>query len=394
MAMYFDSVFWYLFICLAFFGIGDLLGVATKAKVSSVFVSLMLFLLAFMMGWIPPDIIQKAGLSQLAKWAVLFLVFSMGTTINARELIAEWRTVVTAVASCFVVVASAWLMMPFIGREEALVSVPIVNGGIVATQIMTEAAMEKGFTMAAALGTIVYAVQKFLGTPLASYFGLREAREAVAEYRKTGVKPTLGVKPSVEVEVKPTFFERHKKYYGSFTSLGITAFFAWVAFVLGKYTGISGTIWALVLGAVVGSTGILPKNILKHANAAGIFNCAVFGAIIPSLATIRPSDLLTLSYAIAVVFIITGIALLLVFYVLPGWKLLGSRNVATGVALCQLLGFPATYLIANEIINAVAENDAEREIINERLMSKYLVAGFATVTTTSVIIAGFCAPML
>lgn len=392
--MYFDSVFWYLFICLAFFGIGDLLGVATKAKVSAVFVSLMLFLVAFMMGWIPPDIIQKAGLSQLAKWAVLFLVFSMGTTINARELIAEWRTVVTAVASCLVVVASAWLMMPFIGREEALVSVPIVNGGIVATQIMTEAAMEKGFTMAAALGTIVYAVQKFLGTPLASYFGLREARAAVAEYRATGVVPTLGVKPSADIAVKPTFFETHKKYYGSFTSLAITAFFAWVAFVLGKMTGISGTIWALVLGAVVGSTGMLPKNILKHANAAGIFNCAVFGAIIPSLATIRPADLLTLSYAIAVVFVITGAALLLVFYVLPGWKLLGSRNVATGVALCQLLGFPATYLIANEIINAVAENDTEREIINERLMSKYLVAGFATVTTTSVIIAGFCAPML
>ncbi len=392
--MYFDNVFWYLFICLAFFGIGDLLGVATKAKVSSVFVSLMLFLLAFMMGWIPPDIIQKAGLSQLAKWAVLFLVFSMGTTINARELIAEWRTVLTAVASCLVVVASAWLMMPFIGREEALVSVPIVNGGIVATQIMTEAAMDKGFTMAAALGTIVYAVQKFLGTPLASYFGLRDAREAVAQYRATGVKPSLGVKPSVQMEQKPTFFERHKKYYGAFTSLAITAFFAWVAFLLGKLTGISGTIWALVLGAVVGSTGMLPKNILKHANAAGIFNCAVFGAIIPSLATIRPSDLLTLSYSICVVFLITGAVLFLVFYVLPGWKLLGSRNVATGVALCQLLGFPATYLIANEIINAVAENDTEREIINERLMSKYLVAGFATVTTTSVIIAGFCAPLI
>ena len=93
-------------------------------------------------------------------------------------------------------------------------------------------------------------------------------------------------------------------------------------------------------------------------------------------------------------FLITGAVLFLVFYVLPGWKLLGSRNVATGVALCQLLGFPATYLIANEIINAVAENDTEREIINERLMSKYLVAGFATVTTTSVIIAGFCAPLI
>ena len=382
-------MFWYLFICLLFFGIGDFLGVATKAKVSAVFVSLMLFLVAFMMGWIPPDIIKRAGLDQIAKWAVLFLVFSMGTTINMRELIAEWRTVATAFLAMGVIMLSAFLMMPLIGYEETIVSVPIVTGGIVATQIMTEAAMEKGFAMAAALGTIVFAVQKFLGTPIASYFGLREARRLVAEYRETGVVPQFDNAKPVAEDQKPTFFERHKKYYGAFTSLAITAFFAWVAFLLGKATGLSATIWALILGAVVGSTGYLPKNILKHANAAGIFNCAVFGAIIPSLAKIRPEDILTLSYGIGVIFVISIAAIVVFFYLLPFWKILGSRNVAVGVASCQLLGFPATYLIVNEVINAVAENDVERKIISDRLMSKYLVAGFATVTSFSVIVAGF-----
>jgi len=52
-------MYWYLFICLLFFGIGDFLGVVTKAKVSAVFVSLMLFLIAFMAGWIPPDVIMS-----------------------------------------------------------------------------------------------------------------------------------------------------------------------------------------------------------------------------------------------------------------------------------------------------------------------------------------------
>ena len=45
---------------------------------------------------------------------------------------------------------------------------------------MTSAAMDKGFAMAAALGTVLYAVQKFVGTPVASYFGLRAAKEALA----------------------------------------------------------------------------------------------------------------------------------------------------------------------------------------------------------------------
>ena len=87
----FNNMFFYLFICLLFFGIGDFLSVLTKAKVSSVFVSLLLFLIAFITGIIPPDIIKQAGLADFGKWAILFIVFSLGTTINLRELIDEWR---------------------------------------------------------------------------------------------------------------------------------------------------------------------------------------------------------------------------------------------------------------------------------------------------------------
>lgn len=186
----------------------------------------------------------------------------------------------------------------------------------------------------------------------------------------------------------PTFFEGHKKYYGQFTCLAITALFSWIAFVIGKWTGLSATIWALILGAAVGSTGYLPRNILKHANAGGLLNCAVFCAIIPSLASIKPENLLTLSYSICVIFAISIFCIIVFFKYLPLWKIIGSKNVAVGVAACQLIGFPATYLVVNEIINAVAETEEEKKIIHERLMAKYLVAGFVTVTTFSVIVAG------
>ena len=84
--------------------------------------------------------------------------------------------------------------------------------------------------------------------------------------------------------------------------------------------------------------------------------------------------------------VITGLGMF--FKYLPLWKIIGSKNVAVGVAACQLIGFPATYLVVNEIINAVAETEEEKKIIHERLMAKYLVAGFVTVTTFSVIVAG------
>lgn len=196
------------------------------------------------------------------------------------------------------------------------------------------------------------------------------------------------MRPKKEPAAGPTFFEGHKKYYGQFTCLAITALFSWVAFVIGKWTGLSATIWALILGAAVGSTGYLPRNILKHANAGGLLNCAVFCAIIPSLASIKPENLLTLSYSICVIFAISIFCIIVFFKYLPLWKIIGSKNVAVGVAACQLIGFPATYLVVNEIINAVAETEEEKKIIHERLMAKYLVAGFVTVTTFSVIVAG------
>ncbi len=394
--MAFDNMFYYLLICLLFFGIGDVLGVATKAKVSAVFVSLLLFLLFFMSGLIPPDIIKRAGLQDFGKFSVLFIVFSMGTTINFRELIAEWRTVATALLSMGAVLLCGLVLIPILGKSETIVALPIVTGGIVATQVMTNAAMEHGFAMAAALGTIIFAIQKFLGSPVASYFALREANQMMTEYRtdKAGFLARMAPSTNADgtpVEAKPTFFERNKKYYGPFACLAITAFFCWISFIIGKLTGVSPTIWALILGAVVSTTGVLPKNILKHANSSGIFNCATFATIIPSLATIKPADLIDLSFMVISLFVVVFIAIFLFFYVLPFWKILGSRNLSVGVACCQLLGFPATYLIVNEVAQAASNNEEEKKIISDHIMPKYLVGGFTTVTSFSVIIAGFMA---
>ena len=95
-----------------------------------------------------------------------------------------------------------------------------------------------------------------------------------------------------------------------------------------------------------------------------------------------------------IVFALTFLVLGLFFWVLPLWKILGSRNVAMGVACCQLIGFPATYLVVNEVAQAVAQNETEKEIVLNHLMSKYLVAGFATVTSLSVVMAAIFATLL
>jgi len=395
------SVFFFLFISVFIFTVGDILGVATKARLSSVFVALMLFLIGFMTGILPPDIIKQAMLGEVARWSPPFIIFHMGTMINIKELAHEWRTVLMSCIAMAVAAISVFAVVPLIGMQSAIVSIPIINGGIVATQIMTEAAMTKGLTLAAALGAIIYAIQKFVGTPPASFFGLKEAELILKEYRETGVVKGLSDKAADTKRAGALFYARLglDRYYTPFTCLGVTAFFAWLSFYLqgvskGMGVNISYSIWALLLGAVAGHIGIVPEKILDKGKSSGFFSMVVFAAIIPSLATIKVGDLQTLLFQTVVIFVAVMAGTFIFLYLLPLWKLVGSRNLSIGIAMAQMLGFPATYLIANEIATAVTQDEKEREIVLKKIMPAYVVAGFASVTSISIIIAGVFADLL
>lgn len=374
------------------FAIGDILGVATKAKLSSVFVALMGFLILFMTGVIPHDLIAKAQLDKVATLASPILVFHMGSMVNVKQLFEEWKTVLMAFIGMVVTCVAVFLLIPIVGKEVAIVSIPVLNGGIVATNIMVNGALEKGFVTAAAFGTFAYAIQKFVGTPPASYFGLKEAKILIADYRDKkaqGIDMTAG-KPKTEQtkEVKVEWYKKYDKYFTLYVCFAVTAIFCYIASILASFTGIGTTIWSLILAATLTYFGVIPPRILDRGKMSGFFSMLTFAQIIPSLAKIKFEDLLTMGYYLLVIFGATMIGLYIFTQILPLWKLVGSKNLAMGIVVAQLLGFPATYLICNEIATAVAEDEAEHEFIMSKLTPAYVVAGLASVTTLSVIVAG------
>ena len=383
-----------LFIVFGLFAIGDFMGVITKAKLSSVFVALMLFLILFVTGVLPDDLIDQAGLTEICSVSIAFLVFNAGTTVSVSEMIKHWKVFVMAIVAMGVAVVSVLVVIPLIGRQAAIVSIPIVNGGLVATQIMTEAAMEKGYAMAAALGAIVFAVQKFVGTIPASRCGLKEARILAEQYRKSLAEGTdlLKVEESEDAaHAKPkrvSFAAKHEKYFTGYTTLGITALGALIASTLENWTGLSLSIWALLLGMLCAQLGLVPSGILDKGKSSGFWMVATFCTLIPALADISVSQLAELAFQTVVVFGAVLIGCYLLLYFLPLWKVLGSRNKTMGVAMSQLLGFPATLLIVNEVATAVAETPSEKEYIVKELTPAFVVSGFVSVTSFSIIIAG------
>ncbi|NJJ37124.1 permease [Clostridioides difficile] len=394
-----DMLLWFS-VVLILFAIGDLIASKTKAKVSAVFVTLLLFLILFVTKVIPGDIIERAGMTAAASWSVPMIMFSMGTMLNVRQFIDEWRTVLTAWLGIVAVIVCVSLCIPLFGKATVLTSIPVINGALPATTIMTQAALEKGLTLAAATATVVFAIQKFVGTPIASRAALQEANRLLVEYHEAKAK---GIDlanvdndkketESTGEKVKQVFCEKYDKYYSTNVCIFFIAIFSYLGYELSELIHVNYSIVCLIVGVLVTRIGIVPKDILEKGKIKGFINMVVFAAVIPSLAKVSLGDLISLFVPIVGMFAVSIIGIFLVMKVLPGWKIIGSKPLAFGVGFCQMLGFPTTYLISNEVCNAIGETEEEKAYLMSKIMPKLVVGGMACMI--SIVVAGIMVPML
>ena len=394
-----DMLLWFS-VVLVLFAIGDLIASKTKAKVSAVFVTLLLFLILFVTKAIPADIIEKAGMTAAASWSVPMIMFSMGTMLNVKQFIDEWRTVLTAWLGIVAVIVCVSLCIPLFGKSTVLTSIPVINGALPATTIMTQAALEKGLTLAAATATVVFTIQKFIGTPIASRAALQEANRLLVEYHEAkskgidlaNVDTDKKEAENTGTKVKQAFCEKYDKYYSTNVCIFFIALFSYLGYELSEIIHVNYSIVCLVVGVIVTRIGIVPKDILEKGKIKGFINMVVFAAVIPSLAKVSLTDLISLFVPIVGMFAASIIGIFFMMKVLPGWKIIGSKPLAFGVGFCQMLGFPTTYLISNEVCNAVGETEEERAYLMSKIMPKLVVGGMACMI--SIVVAGLMVPML
>lgn len=388
-----NAMFSSFMIVLIVFALGDIVGKITKGKLSGMMVVMLLFLVGFLTKLIPADIIDQGGLTALSKLAIAMVLFNMGTTLNVKQLIEEWRTVLMAalcmLASCLVML----LVSPIIGFDTVLVGMPVINGAAMATSLMASAAAEKGLATAAALCAVIYSVQKFVGAPIASAMGIRYGKKLLKAYRENPAqfkKRETGNGASAKV----SFADKHKEWYSANVMMALVAAGSWVAHILGDLTPINYSIWALLLGVVCAASGLVPTKPLQKSNSYGLMMVAVFGSIIPSLAKVSLSDLGTMAFQTIVLFAAALIGVALVGWVLPTWKLVGDKDLAVGIGVEQFLGFPSNVVICREVGDAVGETPEEKAFIEDTLNVPYVVGGITVITVLSTMLAGFVINML
>ena len=176
--------------------------------------------------------------------------------------------------------------------------------------------------------------------------------------------------------------------YFKFFRLALVGFLAYlVSTVLEPIVSISPYVLCLLFGIIASSIGFLERQVLQKANGFGLCIMVLMLFVFDALKTATPSMIMQILYPL-IGTIILGVIGMYIFSLLMGKVLKVSKNMAFAISLTALYGFPADYIITNEVINSLTQDEKEREALTAHMLPPMLVGGFISVTIVSVILAG------
>lgn len=375
-------------VIMAIWTVSDFLSAKSKGLVSSLFVASIIFLVGFLSGLFPSDLLTSSSLLAFAGVVVGFVIVHLGTVISIDDFIKQWRTVLTGIGAVFGVAAALFFIGSFFkGSDYVIAAIGAISGATVSVVIIQEAALAVGLATVAVFPVLIAALQGLVGFPLTSIILRKEALRLRDEYRAGKLAPVEEAKAGAETKSRlPAAFQ---STVGTLFVVGITVLVA--RFISDITNGNLNTfVVALILGVLLRWARIFKPSVLSGIDAYGLMLTAVLILVFGPLATVTPADLQALALPLAVAFIV-GVAGIVVASVLAG-KLLGfSAPMSVGIGLTALYGFPGTLLLSQEAAKAVGETEEEVKAIEAEILPRMVVAGFATVTITSVIVTGIIA---
>ncbi|SFH81892.1 hypothetical protein SAMN05192551_103156 [Tindallia magadiensis] len=378
------------------FAVGDFVSIKTRAICSMMFASSAILLVGFWVG-LPTNIFNDAALLGIGNILVAFLITHMGTLMDFNQLKKQWRTVVISVGA--VVAIGAFISLvgaPILGREYAIAAAPPISGGVVAAIIMGEVAEAQGLETLVVFTALLVVVQGFFGYPVASIMLGKEAKKIKKLFGENKLPGKVEVKSETEKTPKHKFVpELPEKYQTPFIYLAKLGLVALLSFQVASLLNdvVHRLVIALIMGIIGREIGFLEENIMVKANAFGLAMVALMSVIFANLTSATPEMVLSLAMPLVISLSLGLIGIVLASVILS--KVVGySREMSIAIGVSALFGFPGTFIISKEVAAAVGETEEEKQAILNEILPKMLVAGFATVTIASVVLAGFMANML
>lgn len=387
--------------------IGDLVAVRTKAWVPSIFVCAVLFLAGYWT-FFPQDIVALAGVPPVVATMMMYLLITnMGTLLSIKELKNQWKTIVIALSGILGIIAILLGIGTLIfGFKTVVVAIPPLVGGVVSALIMSEGAKEAGLASLSVFAIVIYVMQGFAGYPLTSIVLKKEGKRLLKQYRSgqlaykaqgPAAEETAAASMTVskpELKLFKNMPEKYNTDFFKFLRLAVVSYLAYLtSTLLAPVASVSSFVLCLLFGVIATSIGFLEKQVLQKANGFGFAIMALMLFIFDGLKQATPGMMLEIIYPLAGT-IILGVIGMYVFSFIAGKILKVSNEMAFAVSLTALYGFPADYIITNEVIKALTEDEKEREMLTSNMLPPMLVGGFITVTIVSVVLAGIFVGLL
>lgn len=375
---------------------GEFVSQKTKAFIPSVFVTAVLFLFGY---WtvLPADIVTQASFSSTVVFlAIALIITHMGTLMSLTELARQWKTVLIGVAAITgIIVACMTIGVFFFGWENSVAATPPITGGIVAAILMSEAAAAKGLPLVAVLAISTYIMQGFFGYPLTAWTLKTEAKRLVKLVRNGEVDLVKHHAAQTEDkkskwQIFPHIPEEYESVYVVLLQVGILAL---IAVKLAPFLHVNQFVLCLFAGVAGRATGFVRAEVLVKPKAFGWLLTVVMAFIFGSLAKATPATLAQIALPMFGLLTI-GVIGMAVFSAIVGRFVGETKEMAASIAMTCLYGFPADYILTIEAIKATAANKEEYDYCMSQMMPKMLVGGFVTVTSASVIVAGYFVTLL
>ncbi|MGY4796271.1 hypothetical protein ACVNNN_14825 [Lysinibacillus fusiformis] len=381
-------------IVLAILYIGDIVATRTKAWIPSVFVCAVLFLIGYWT-FFPKDIVSIAGIGPVVATMLMYLLITnMGTLLSLKELKNQWKAIVISLAGIVGIIAILFTIGAMIfDLKTMIVAVPPLVGGVVAALVMSEGASAAGLEDLAVFAIVIYVIQGFAGYPITSIVLKREAKRLLKEHHQGNLQSVTQEQEEVEQSSEqPKLFRKiPSKYNTEYFKFFRLAFVGLLAYgtstALAPIVTVNALVLCLVFGVLASTFGFLERQPLQKANGFGFAIMGLMLFIFDGLKQASPEMLMRIIVPL-VVSIILAVIGMYIFSFIAGKVLKVSPNLAFAVSLTALYGFPADYILTNEVVKSSTTDEKEREMLLSHMLPPMLVGGFISVTITSVILAG------
>lgn len=381
-------------IVLAILYIGDIVATRTKAWIPSVFVCAVLFLIGYWT-FFPKDIVSIAGIGPVVATMLMYLLITnMGTLLSLKELKNQWKAIVISLAGIVGIIAILFTIGALLfDLKTMIVAVPPLVGGVVAALVMSEGASAAGLEDLAVFAIVIYVIQGFAGYPITSIVLKREAKRLLKEHHQGNIQSITKVEEDVEQSSEqPKLFRKiptkYNTEYFKFFRLALVGLLAYgTSTALAPVVTVNALVLCLVFGVLASTFGFLERQPLQKANGFGFAIMGLMLFIFDGLKQASPEMLMRIIVPL-VVSIVLAVIGMYIFSFIAGKVLKVSPNLAFAVSLTALYGFPADYILTNEVVKSSTTDEKEREILLSHMLPPMLVGGFISVTITSVILAG------